>query len=110
MFLGGKKSFEGLTESIRQHLYGRSGNMLTMTFKSFFEIILRGKRATLLIVCLNHLKHAIVNHARLNQASHEQMVLSFIHEKSILVCPHHPNYIFVGIDGQVAQFTHIAQS
>ena len=49
-------------------------------------------------------------HARLDQASHEQMVLSFIHEKSILVCPHHPNYILVGIDGQVAQFTHIAQS
>ena len=52
------------------------------------QIILRGKRALVLIVLLDGLKHLVVELARLSQATHEQMALFLIRIQSKLKCSH----------------------
>lgn len=85
---GGKKPFEGLTETISKHLYRSGWHMLTLPFECRFEFILAGKCPILLILCFDRLKHDIVNGARLSQARHEPAGLLFIHEQAVLKCSH----------------------
>ncbi len=74
ILLGGKKAFEGLREAVSKHLDSRSRNMSTVPLESIFKLILAQKRAIVLILCFHHLKHAVIDHARLNQTLHEQAV------------------------------------
>ncbi len=84
-----EETFEGLGKSIRKHLYGCGGNMFTsMTFESLFQIRLAGEGALVLILLFDHLKHLIIDLARLSQASHEQAGLFLLHVQSVLKCFH----------------------
>jgi hypothetical protein len=84
IFLGREKAFERFRQAISKYLHRCGRDMFTLPFESGFQVILTRERAILLILSLDGLKHAIVNGARLTQALHEQGILVFIHEKSIL--------------------------
>ncbi len=88
VLLGSKKPFEGLREAICKHLYRCSWYMLTLPFECRLKLILAGECSILLILNLDRLKHAVVNSARLCQASHELAGLLFIHEQAVLKCSH----------------------
>ena len=85
----GQKAFEGFGESIGQGLHGGGWHILpTTSLELGGQVILAWKRALLLILPLDGLKHLVINEARLVQAPHEQMRLVLIHEKAIFVSPH----------------------
>ena len=89
MRFGSEETFEGLGKPIRKHLDGGGGNMFTsMTFESLFQIRLAGEGALVLILLFDHLKHLIIDLARLSQASHEQAGLFLLHVQSVLKCFH----------------------
>ena len=85
---GGKKAFEGLGESIRQHLHGGGRNMCALSLESRFQLILAGEGAFFLILRLDGRKHLVIDEARLFQTLHEHMGLVLIHEQAILKCSH----------------------
>jgi len=84
MLLGGKKMFERFGEPISQHLHGGGGHMFTLPLESTLKIIFAWKRLLLLVLLLDRLKHAIIDDARLTQASHEQAGLFLIWVDPIL--------------------------
>jgi len=88
MLFGSEKPFEGLREPISKHLHGGGWYMFALSFESLFQVILAGECLILLILRLDCLKHAIINGARLCQASHEQAGLFLIHEKAKLKRSH----------------------
>jgi len=90
---GSKEVFESLTQSIREHLNGRSRNVFPTTSKLLVQIVLRGKGAIVLILCLESCKHLVVDVARLDQALHEQVGLLFIRIDSVLKRLHALHFI-----------------
>ncbi len=80
VLLGGKKACEGLREAICKHLYRCGWYMLTLPFECRLKLILTGECPISLILCLDRLKHPVVNDARLSQARHEAAELLFTHE------------------------------
>ena len=88
ILLGCKKTLKRLRETVGKHLHRRRWDVFTLSFESFFQLILAGECPILLIVCLDRLKHVIVNGARLTQALHEQMGLLLIRIQTILKCSH----------------------
>jgi len=86
---GGEETFEGLGETISQHLDRGRWHMLTATsFELGGQIILRGKCPLLCMLLLQGREHLIVQDARLFQALHEQARLFFRHEQAILKRSH----------------------
>jgi len=67
-----QKAFERLGEPICQHLYGRGGYVFALPFESTLEIIFGGECLLLCILCFDHFKHLIIEHARFDQALHQQ--------------------------------------
>jgi hypothetical protein len=57
--------------------------MFALSLESFLQVILVGKCTPILILLLDHLQHAIKEHARLPQALHEQAGLGLIRIKTI---------------------------
>ncbi len=99
----GKKTLEGLGETICQHLDGCSGDRLTATaFKLCGQIVLCRECAIVLILRFHGLKHLIIDEARLMQALSEQSVLVLIDEKAILKRFHDSNYS--GVESVCQQF------
>ena len=88
ILLGNEKAFEGLGQSICQHLYHRGGQMVAVSFEGSFKLVLAEKCAMLLILCFDRLQHRIVNAARLSQAGHELAGLFLIHEQPIFKRSH----------------------
>lgn len=88
VLLGGKKPFEGLREAICKHLYCCCWYMLTLPFECRLKLILTEECPISLILCLNRLKHSVVNDARLCQARLEAAGLLFTHEQAVLKCSH----------------------
>ena len=88
VLFGSEKAFEGLREAIGKHLYGGGWDVLTLSFESRFKFIFAWECPILLIACLERLKHAIVNGARLSQAHHELAGLLFIHEQAVFKGSH----------------------
>lgn len=86
--LARQKAFEGFGESIRKALYRGCRDMLCTAFKCFLKLILVGESPLLLILCLDHLKHLIIDATRFNQARHEQVLLFLLHKKAVLTCVH----------------------
>lgn len=84
MLLGGKKTFERLTQAVGKHLHGGGGNMFTLPLESTLKVIFARKRVLLLVLLLDRLKHAIIDDARLTQASHEQAGLFLLWVDPIL--------------------------
>ncbi len=85
----GKETLKRFREPVCEHLHRCGGHMFTsMTFESIFQIVLTGKRALLLILLFDHLKHTIIDLSRLSQASHEQVGLFLLHVQSVLKCFH----------------------
>ncbi len=81
----GKKTFEGLGETVSQHLYGCGWDMLsTSPGKYLGQIILARECALLLVLCFRDLKYLIIEQARLTQALHKQGMLLLLDEKAIL--------------------------
>ena len=75
----GKKAFERLGEAICKTLHRGGRDMLPATaFETSGEIILAWKCTLLLILSLDGLKHLVIELARLDQATHEQMGLCCI--------------------------------
>jgi hypothetical protein len=83
-----KEPLEGLGETISEHLYRCGRHVLTLPFECRLKFILAWECAVLLILCLDRLKHPIVNSARLSQARHELAGLLLIHEQAVLKCSH----------------------
>lgn len=95
ILLGSQETLERLTETVREHLYRSFGYILPSTpFELLIQVVFGRKRSILLILCLDGLKHLIVNETGLSQALHELSMLCFIHEKPILKCSHASNYIY----------------
>jgi len=88
VLFGGKEAFEGLGETIGQHLDGGGRNMFTLSLESGFQIILAWERACFLILSPDSLKHLVIDDARLSQALHEQMGLLLLRIQAILKCSH----------------------
>ena len=88
ILLGSKKPIEGLREAVSKHLDCCGWHMLTLPFECRFKLILVWKCPVLLILRLDGLKHAIVNGARLSQASYKPAGLFLIHEQAVLKCSH----------------------
>ena len=84
MLLGGKEPFERFGEPISQHLYRGGRYMLTLSLESSFQVIFAWKRLLLLVLLLDRLKHAIIDDARLTQASQEQAGLFLVRIQSKL--------------------------
>ncbi len=118
LLLGGKEPLERLGEPICKHLYRGSRHMLaSLTFESLFQIILTGERALVLILLFDHLKHRIIDRARLSQASHEETGLCLIWVQAILECFHVLYYSSIESVCQQfrppaggRQFTHMAEA
>ena len=86
---GSEKTFERFGETISQHLYGGGRHMPSTTpLELCGQIILRGKRALVLILLLDGLKHLVIELARLSQATHEQAGLFLVWIQSKLKCSH----------------------
>jgi hypothetical protein len=92
VLLGSQKPLERLPETVSEHLDGGSRNMGALSLKSIFQVILAWESPLLLILCLEHLKHLIVNDARLDQALHEQGALLLIRIEAILKRSHTSMY------------------
>ncbi len=88
ILLCGKKAVEGFRKAVCQHLHGRSGHMVTLSFESRLKIVLTGEGAILLIVRLDHLQHSVIDATRLDQALYEPGMLSLIHEKAVFKSSH----------------------
>ena len=75
----GKETFERLGEAICQTLHRGGRDMLPATaLETSGEIILAREGPSLLILSLDGLKHLVIELARLDQATHEQMGLCCI--------------------------------
>src|SRR5690242_3358862 len=83
-----KEPLECLGETICKTLNGSSRDILSTTLKSLLQFILIRKCSILLILVFNHLKHLIIDLARLNQALHQQGTLFFVRVNSILIRLH----------------------
>lgn len=90
VLLGSEKAFEGFGKPIGKHLYRRRRNMLTLSFEDGLKLVLGWNCPLFLILRLDGLKHAIINDARLSQASHELAGLFLIQEQAVLKCFHEP--------------------
>lgn len=88
ILLSGKKALERLRETISQHLHGGGRNMFALSLESTFQVILAWEGAFFLKLCLDSLKHLVIDEASLFQALHEHMGLFPIHEQAILKCSH----------------------
>ena len=78
VLLGSQKPFEGFRQSIREHLYRTGRNMFPATsFERHIHLIRGGKCTCFLILLLQRQEHLIIEFARLDQASHEQLSLRF---------------------------------
>jgi hypothetical protein len=88
ILLCSKKTFEGLGEPVCKHLYRGGRHVFALPFKGCFQVILAWEYPILLILCLDGLKHAIVNGAGLGEASHKQAGLLFIGIQSKLKRSH----------------------
>ncbi len=89
-FFTRKKPFESLAEAIGKRLHRGSRDMFTTaSLEGRREIILAWERAFVLILCLDSLKHLIIDEARLFQALHEQVALLLIRIEAILKRSHH---------------------
>jgi hypothetical protein len=88
VLLGGKKAFEGLREPIRKHLYRCGRDMFALPLEYCFKLILAGECLFFLILCLDDLKHAIINGARLGETIHEQSGLLFIRIQAVFKGSH----------------------
>lgn len=96
-----EKPFERLGEAISKHLYGGGWHVFTTTaLEPCCQIVLRGKRALVLILCFHRLQHLVIDDARFDQALHEQMGLFLIHEKTVFKRSHSPFYNRLGIERQ----------
>ena len=90
----GKKTFEGLRETVSKHLYCCSRYMLSTSSNKYLrQIILAGECAFLFILCFSDLKHLIVKDARLTQTVYEQGMLLLRDEKAILKRFHTSSYM-----------------
>ncbi len=86
---GLEKTLKRFGETISQHLDGGGRHMpSTPPLELCGQIILRGKRALVLILSLDGLKHLVIELARLSQAPHEQAGLFLIRIQSKLKCSH----------------------
>jgi hypothetical protein len=89
VLLGSQKPFEGFRQTIREHLYRTGRDMFPATsFESHVHLILGGKCAFFLILLLHRQEHLIIEFARLDQASHEQLSLRFIRIETVFKCSH----------------------
>ena len=93
VLLGSEKALEGLGKPIGKHLYRRSRNMLPLSFEECLKLVFGWNGPLFLILRLDGLQHAIVNEARLSQASHELAGLFLIHEQAVLKCSHERNLL-----------------
>jgi hypothetical protein len=117
MLFGGKKTFERLTQAVGKHLHSGGGNMFTLPLESTLKVIFVWKCLRLLVLLLDRLKHAIIDDARLTQASHEQAGLFLIWVDPILKCFHVFFYTPLENGSQPfrppaggQQFTHLAEA
>src|SRR5229473_124754 len=75
----GKKTLERLGETICKTLHCCGRDMLTATsFETSSKIILARKGALVFILRFHGREHLVIEHARLNQALHEQAGLCFL--------------------------------
>ena len=93
VLLGSEKALEGLGKPIGKHLYRRSRNMLPLSFEECLKLVFGWNGPLFLILRLDGLQHAIVNEARLGQASHELAGLCLLHEQAVLICSHERNLV-----------------
>ncbi len=88
-FSHGKEAFEGLIQTICQHLNRGSRHMLTPTTSELGgQIVFHEKLTRLLIRRFGGSQHLIVEMARLDQAPHEGFGLGFIRVDSVLKRSH----------------------
>lgn len=88
-FFAGKKTFEGFGEAICKTLYCGGRDILSAaSFETSGEIILPWKRALVLVLCFDSLKHLIIEDARLTQALHEQVGLFFMWVQAVFKRSH----------------------
>lgn len=71
----------------------------SLTFEGMFQIVLAGEGLLVLILQFDHLKHTIIDLARLSQASHEQAGLFLLQVQSVLKCFHVLYIVHEKIDG-----------
>ena len=83
ILFGDKEPLERFGETISEHLYRGGWHVFTFPFECRFKLILAWERSISLILCLDHLKHPIVNGARLSQACHEFTGLFLLHEQAV---------------------------
>jgi hypothetical protein len=88
VLFGGKKAFERLREPNCQHLDGCGRHVFALALENRFQIILTWKCPFVLILCLDRLKHLVIDQARLDQALYEQAGLFFIWVQTVLECFH----------------------
>ncbi len=72
VLLGSQKPFEGFGEPICKHLDCCGRDMFTLPFESSFQVILARECPILLILCLDGLKHSIIQVTRFDQARQKQ--------------------------------------
>lgn len=68
VLLGSQKPFEGCGEPICKHLDGCGRDMVALPFESSLQVILAGECPILLILCLDGLKHRIIQVTQFDQA------------------------------------------
>ena len=83
ILFGDKEPLERFGETISEHLDRGGWHVFTFPFECRFKLILAWERSISLILCLDHLKHPIVNGARLSQACHEFTGLFLLHEQAV---------------------------
>ncbi len=88
MLFGSQETFERLGEPISKHLHGGGRHMIALPFESRFKLILARKYFILLVLCFDGFKHAIIDGARLYQASQKQASLFLIRIQSKLKRSH----------------------
>jgi hypothetical protein len=88
ILLGGEESFEGLDETVSQHLDGGGGNIFALSFENILQIILARKGLFVLILRFDLPKHSIIDATRFNQALHKQVGLFFIWIQAVFKCSH----------------------
>src|SRR5713226_1917012 len=88
-FAHGKEAFEGLIQTISQHLDRGSRHMLTpTTTERCSQVIFQEEFACLLIVLFGGGQHLVVEMSRLDQAPHECFGLGFIRKEAIFKRSH----------------------
>ena len=118
MLFRSEEALQGLTEPIGQHLYRCRWHMRALTFECRLKIVLAGECLFLLILCLDRLKHGVIDATRFNQARHELAILFLIHEKPVFKCSHgyilpqaiRKNKLMNVLQEGTAQFTPIAEA